>query len=787
MLHFRSRKLTAAVLAAALLASGGLVPAAYAAENTAPSADVSTQGGPPAPPPGGFNGGMPGGGGANTMTYDYTGTLSGALTADGQDQTSSGQTIAATETDQNAILAHNGGSLTITDGTLTKTGSDTNGDNCNFYGLNAIGLAVGEDSAIRIADSSLTADSTGSNALFATDKATIYANNDTIVTSASNSRGLDATYGGTIVANKMAISTAGNHCAAVATDRGVGNISVANSTFYTAGSGSPLLYSTGNIQADNVTGTAAGSQIAGMEGLNTILINDSNLTSSVTGKTASDPVANGVIIYQSTSGDAEAATGQKATFQAVDSTLKTAVQDGTMFYLTNTSANVVLKNTTLDFDTASNKLLTVAGNDANNWGTAGKNGASLTFTGLDQTLSGDISVDTISTLDLYLLENTTYTGATEIVDNTDGTAVDAPVTVNLDVSSKWVVTGDSTVTDLHAAKGAQIVDSQGRDVTIVAADGTVLRQGDSDVTLTVTGTMDQIVSLTSANQVQEADIDRYDFDAYYGTQTTYGLNAGASRNENITIQEATGGDEGGGSQPPSMPGQNGGNGQPAMPQRYSDVSTDHWAAGVIDTAARAGFMTGTGQNIFSPEAYFTRAQAAAVLYRLEVSPDAVAPDFTDVDVDAWYASAIAWAQANDIVEGYGDGTFGPDDALTREQFAAILDRYAAYKGADTTSDDTALKDFSDADQVSTWAQEPVAWAAANGILKGTDTGVLSPQGTTTRAQAAAILVRTAQGYGWIKDTLPEGNGQSGQQAAGQTDQNGEPAKPDGDLQPAKPE
>jgi hypothetical protein len=101
---------------------------------------------------------------------------------------------------------------------------------------------------------------------------------------------------------------------------------------------------------DNVTGTASGSQIAGMEGLNTILIRNSQLSSTLTGATASDPIADGVILYQSTSGDAESATGEAATFQAVDSTLTSAIQSGAMFYVTNTTANVVLSGTTLDFD-----------------------------------------------------------------------------------------------------------------------------------------------------------------------------------------------------------------------------------------------------------------------------------------------------------------------------------------------------------------------------------------------------------------------------------------------------
>lgn len=120
----------------------------------------------------------------------------------------------------------------------------------NFYGINSILLSVNDDSVIKVADSKLTADSTGSNAIFATDGGTVYANNNTIVTSASNSRGLDATYGGTVIGNLLAISTAGDHSAALATDRGGGNISLTNSSLFTAGSGSPLLYSTGNVQVD---------------------------------------------------------------------------------------------------------------------------------------------------------------------------------------------------------------------------------------------------------------------------------------------------------------------------------------------------------------------------------------------------------------------------------------------------------------------------------------------------------------------------------------------------------
>jgi len=228
--------------------------------------------------------------------------------ADGKSVESSGETVSATSSDQNAALVQNGGTLTITNGKLTKSGDSDNADNCNFYGTNSALLAVGEKSKAIISDSSIDATSSGSNAIFSTDSASVLANNVNITTSAANSRGLDATYGGSIIANAMTISTKGDHSASLATDRGGGSVSVTDSTLNTAGSGSPLLYSTGDIEVSGVTGTASGSQIAGMEGLNTILINNSTLESTNTGTTGSDPVANGVIIYQSTSGDAESST-----------------------------------------------------------------------------------------------------------------------------------------------------------------------------------------------------------------------------------------------------------------------------------------------------------------------------------------------------------------------------------------------------------------------------------------------------------------------------------------------
>lgn len=507
--------------------------------------------GPQGNPPSGENG-KPGDGqgGPNTQSYDYSGTLSGKLTADGEEVSSDNETITTSTADENAALVENGGTLKITNGKLQKSGDDTNGDNCNFYGINSILLAVGEKSKAYISNSALASDSEGSNAIFATDGATVYSEKNSITTSKGNSRGLDATYGGTIIADDMTIETAGDHSASLATDRGGGNISVTNSTLNTSGSGSPLIYSTGAIEVSGVTGTAEGSQIAGMEGLNHIKIYNSELSSTITDKTASDPVANGVIIYQSTSGDADTSTSERAQFQAVDSTLHSKIESGAMFYVTNTSADILLSGTTLDFDSTKAKLLQIEGNDANNWGRAGANGGDVTFTGLGETLTGDISVDSISSLDLYLLDGTTYTGQILSVanagsPNADGDAEQngdaaakgadgqstgadstsdagaATITVNLDQDSTWVVTGDTTIFALNAEDGAQIVDEDGKTVTIVA-DGITVVKGDSDLTVTVTGSYSQTVTTSDANEISATTIDRSDFDSYYGTDTTFG-------------------------------------------------------------------------------------------------------------------------------------------------------------------------------------------------------------------------------------------------------------------------
>lgn len=222
----------------------------------------------------------------------------------------------------------------------------------------------------------------------------------------------------------MYIKTLGAHCAPVATDRGGGTIVVSSSKLFASGDGSPCIYSTGDITAESCSGKATGSQIAVVEGKNSITLKDCTLIGA--GK-------NGVMLYQSTSGDAAVGT---AVFTSEDSTLKTT-SSGPMFYITNTDAVIKLKNTKLIF--SSGELLNAAGNNTNNWGKVGSNGGNVTLNAESQTLKGNVTCDNISTVSMSLASSTVFTGAVDSGNTGD-------VTITLDKTSKWNVTADSYVT-----------------------------------------------------------------------------------------------------------------------------------------------------------------------------------------------------------------------------------------------------------------------------------------------------------------------------------------------------
>lgn len=174
--------------------------------------------------------------------------------------------------------------------------------------------------------------------------------------------------------------------------------------------------------------------------------------------------------------------------------------------------------------------------------------------------------------------------------------------------------------------------------------------------------------------------------------------------------------------------------------KFNDVSANDWFASAVDYVTGKGMMNGTADNTFSPKAHTTRGMVVTVLYRLENQPSTSAASFTDVTSGAYYANAVAWANANGIVSGYGSGKFGPNDKVTREQLAAILYRYAQYKKYDV-SGAKSLDGYTDAQSVSSYAVPALQWANAAGVVTGKSGSKLDPKGNATRAEVAAMLMR----------------------------------------------
>ena len=179
---------------------------------------------------------------------------------------------------------------------------------------------------------------------------------------------------------------------------------------------------------------------------------------------------------------------------------------------------------------------------------------------------------------------------------------------------------------------------------------------------------------------------------------------------------------------------------------FSDVRTGDWFYEAVQFVCEQGLMNGTGSGRFSPNDATTRGMIVTILYRLEGAPAAGTADFADVASGAYYETPAAWAAANGIINGYGDRRFGPNDVITREQLASILYRYAGYKGYDTASE-KPLDGFRDAAQVSAYAGEALRWACGSGLINGMDGNRLAPQGSATRAQVAAILMRFLSALG----------------------------------------
>lgn len=395
--------------------------------------------------------------------------------------------------DLNGILVTNNGNLKLANSIVNKTGDTaTSGDDADFYGVNSA-ILVNNNGTLDISDVEIITNSKGSNGIFVTNseatssssggdgsqppeaegngaeggqppeangngggqpgessvdgstEATI--KNVKITTHSDKSRGLDATYNGVINAENVEINTDGQSCAALATDRGEGQVHVKNSQINTgvskaSGRGSPLIYSTGNITAENTQGTAFVSQIACIEGKNSIELTDCDLAGYGEGnrQDGSEYVdLAGIFIYQSMSGDADVGTSQ---FTAKNSKLTIAEDSpvystAPMFHITNTACVINLDNTELSF--GSDVFLEASGQ--NQWGSEGSNGGTAELNTDNEKIDGNVIVDEISSL-TWNMENTEFNGAVNSTGNT---------TVNVGSGSTWTLTGDSAVSSLEVS------------------------------------------------------------------------------------------------------------------------------------------------------------------------------------------------------------------------------------------------------------------------------------------------------------------------------------------------
>ena len=255
--------------------------------------------------------------------------------------------------------------------------------------------------------------------------------------------------------------------------------------------------------------------------------------------------------------------------------------------------------------------------------------------------------------------------------------------------------------------------------------------------VTLTGDFSDIAPQTTVTAEAIRQVDHI-----YATAET-ALDVSATAERKSTPSRPSGGFGGGSSPDPSGGAEDPAETAPAQKLPFADVPAGSWYEDAVAFVYSKGMMMGTSSTQFAPEETTSRAMIVTILWRLEGSPAHAASgrnDYTDVPGGQWYTEAIRWASEQGIVNGLGDGTFAPDDPITREQMAAILYRYASAKGYDLQAQGD-LSGFADAAAVSPYAVEALGWANGVGLINGMGGGILEPQGNAKRCQAAAIFYR----------------------------------------------
>lgn len=409
--------------------------------------DMPSDGGtPPDMPSDGSSGGTPpdsnGGGGNSSSSVTWSGATE--ITSGG---TFANQTYTSTTADQNALLVNTSDAVALTNPTVAKTGDSDGGDTTSFYGTNS-GILVKGGSTTSITGGTVNTSANGANGIFSYggnggqngasgDGTTVYINGTTIVTTGDQSGGIMTTGGGVTAAANLNVTTSGRSSAAIRSDRGGGTVYVSGGSYTSNGVGSPAIYSTAAIAVENAVLTSTQSEGVCIEGLNSVALTNCTLNAANTQRNGNAQFLDGVILYQSMSGDSAEGT---STFSMTGGTINN--YSGHAFHVTNTNAVINLSGVTIN--NASGILLSVCDD--------GWSGASnvATINASNQALVGDILVGSDSGLTLNLTNGSAFAG------NVGGTIYDASgnlisstvgaINVVLDDSSVWYLTGDTYVT-----------------------------------------------------------------------------------------------------------------------------------------------------------------------------------------------------------------------------------------------------------------------------------------------------------------------------------------------------
>ena len=373
-------------------------------------------------------------------------TYSGVKEITSNEDITSGE-YKSSNADENAILVTGNIKSTLSNITVNKTGDSAGGDNTSFYGTNSAILAK-SGANLTIKNATITTDATGANGVFSYggsattnnssgDGTTVNISNSTITTSKDNSGGIMTTGGGTMNATNLTINTAGTSSAAIRSDRGGGTVTVNKGTYKTTGKGSPTIYSTADITVKNAKLIATASEGVVIEGKNSVTLENVKLTDTNNTLNGQSTTYKNIFIYQSMSGDADTGTAE---FSSKDSTIVT--NKGDSIYVTNTKANITLENNKFTNKDTTGNFLRI---QKDSWGNSGSNGGDVSLKLINQKVSGNIVVDSISILNMGLTQSSSYEGTI----NSNNEAKE--IKLILDSNSKIKLTGDSYISELEDA------------------------------------------------------------------------------------------------------------------------------------------------------------------------------------------------------------------------------------------------------------------------------------------------------------------------------------------------